>query len=123
MKAVNILTAIALSAGLISAASAAGPINANKITKRASVSYSCQSNKHLVIHYGFNAAGVPVTANVQGRTLRYDRAASDRTSVFFKDRAGYRLGAGDLNSRNHQKSSVMLTAPNNRILFKNCSAD
>lgn len=122
MKAVNILTAVALSAGLISAASA-GSIDANKVTKRASVSYSCQNNKHLVIHYGFNAAWVPVTANVQGRTLYYDQNASDRTSAFFKDRAGYRLGAGDLNGRNHKKSGVMLTAPNNRILFKGCTAD
>lgn len=121
MKAVKLLTAAALSFGLIAAASAAGPINANKITKRASVAYKCQGGKHLNVSYGFNAAGVPVTATTQGRTLRYDLAHSDRVSTFFKDARGYRLGAGEITSRNYRNSAVMLTAPNNRILFKSCT--
>ncbi|QMT33565.1 adhesin [Conchiformibius steedae DSM 2580] len=125
MKALKIFSAIALSAGLIASASAAtSPINANKITKRANVSYTCQGGKHLTVSYGFNAAGVPVTAtarvNGQNRVMRYDLNHSDNVSSFFKDARGYRLGASNIDSRNYRKASVMVTEPNNRIAFKSC---
>lgn len=122
MKALKIFSAVALSAGLIASANAA--IDANKITKRGTVNYSCQGGKRVTVNYGFNAAGIPVTATARvdgkNRVMRYDLGRSDRVSAFFKDARGYRLGAGELTSRNFRKSSVMITSPRNQILFKSC---
>lgn len=122
MKAVKILTALALSAGMMATAGAA--VDANKITKRGTVHYSCQSGKNVSVSYGFNAAGVPVTATakLEGKTrvLRYDMNRSDNVGTFFKDARGYDIGADELNSRNFRKASLMITSPKNQILFKSC---
>lgn len=124
MKTIKILTALVLSAGMMASAGAA--IDANKITKRGTVSYKCQNNRHVTVKYGFNAAGVPVTATakLEGKTrvLRYDMNRSDNFSTYFKDKRGYRWGGNEMNSRNYRKASFNITSPTNYMLFKSCSA-
>ncbi|UOP04099.1 DUF7606 domain-containing protein [Conchiformibius kuhniae] len=125
MKALKIFSAVALSAGLIASANAA--VDANKITKRATVSYTCQGGKHLNVNYGFNAAGVPVTATAridgQNRVMRYDLNRSDRVETSFKDARGYTLSGNEINSRNYRKAGVMVTSPRNQVVFKSCAAN
>lgn len=126
MKTAKLFTVLALSAGLITAANAApSPINANKITKRGSVNYVCQNAKKVTVNYGFNAAGIPVTATLKvdgvNRVLRYDRKYSNDTSMMMTDKRGYKLGSGYMDSKNFRKvSGINIFDPSSYMLFKGC---
>lgn len=125
MKTVHILTAVALSVGLIASASAS-PVKADKVTKRTSVNYSCQGGKRVTVNYSFNAAGVPVAAaarlNGKTRVMKYDLNNSDSVGSFFQDANGYRLGGDAIDSSNVRNAGMMITSPRDEILFKSCSA-
>ena len=84
-KTVSVLATVALSLGFAASVQAA-PVNANRVTKSVSVNYQCQEGR-LNVRYGFNGAGIPVTANelVNGATLvmKYDQCRSDYLYIFF----------------------------------------
>lgn len=127
MKAIKIFGALALSLGIVATSSAAGsPINANKVTKRVSVNYVCQSNMHTNIQYGFNAAGIPVTATsrIDGRlrTLHYNLGRSDNVDTYFNDSMGNKIAAGNLNSSNVTRSSgINVFNAKDQIVYKSCT--
>lgn len=127
MKAIKIIGALALSLSIAATAGAAGsPINANRVTKRVSVNYVCQSNARTNIQYAFNAAGVPVTATarIDGRvrTLRYNLDKSDNVDTYFNDGMGNKIAAGNLNSSNVTRSSgINVFNSKDQIVYKSCS--
>ncbi len=98
---------------------------AKSAAKSGTVDYTCQNDRSLRVRYQFNSAGVPTVAQASvgeaKRVMRYDMAHSDHVSTLFKDRSGYRLSAGYLDSGNYSRSNgIMITAPDDRILFKEC---
>ncbi|PID63914.1 MAG: hypothetical protein CR974_00820 [Gammaproteobacteria bacterium] len=90
------------------------------------VKYACQSNKSLKVSYRFNAQGLPTQAkafiNGKQRVLPINLKRSNHVDTIFGQEGGYVLAAGYLDKKNYKHSSVLLTSPNNQILFKNCSA-
>lgn len=92
-------------------------------TKR--VAYKCQGGKKLSVEYGFNAFGLPVyaSANLAGKQIKlpYNLDNSDNVSAFFM-KNGYTLSADAITVDNYRHSPVMVTAPNDQILYKGCSA-
>ncbi len=93
---------------------------------QAEVQYDCQSNKSVKVTYQFNKQGLPMSAQafVDGR-IRYmpiNLNRSDNVDTIFGKEKQYVLSTGYLDSKNFKKSSILLTSPSNKILFKNCSA-
>ncbi|MBS9779574.1 MAG: hypothetical protein KGV51_03005 [Moraxellaceae bacterium] len=93
---------------------------------QASVQYDCQSNKSVKVTYQFNQQGLPTSAQavVNGRNhyMPINLGRSDNTGTVFGRDGQYVLSSGYLDSKNYKKSSILLTSPSNKILFKNCSA-
>ncbi len=91
-----------------------------------SVNYVCQSNRSVKISYHFNEQGLPTQASavINGikRVLPINLSLSDHTATVFGQEGQYVLSAGYLDSSNFQSSQMLLTSPDNEILFKNCSA-
>lgn len=108
-----------------SAAAAAALACLSASAMAATVDYSCDGGRQVSVNYKFNSAGVPTSAQatIQGRrqVMAYDQGRSDSVETSFKNRAGYRLSGSQMDSRNYRQSSIMITAPNDEILFKNCS--
>ncbi len=89
------------------------------------VRYACQSGKSVQVHYSFNDVGLPTSAKayIDGR-VRYmpiNLSRSDSVSTVFGKEGQYVLSSGYLTKKNYKKSSMLLTAPDNKILFKNCT--
>ncbi len=93
---------------------------------QASVQYDCQSGKSVKVTYQFNKQGLPTSAQavINGRTqyMPINLSRSDSVSTVFGKDNQYVLSSGYLDSKNYKKSSILLTSPSNKILFKNCSA-
>ncbi len=93
---------------------------------QASVQYDCQSNKSVKVTYQFNQQGLPTSAQavIDGRVrhMPINLSRSDNSGTVFGKDNQYVLSSGYLDSKNYKKSSILLTSPNNKILFKNCSA-
>lgn len=124
MKIQKTLTLLVLTAA--ASVSFAKSIDANKVTHKANVSYSCQQGKRLNVSYGFNANGIPVyaAAKINGavRTMKYDMANSDAQDVNFKDKNGFSLGADGLERKTVRRADIVtVTNSQDEILFKNCS--
>lgn len=89
-----------------------------------SVSYSCDQGRHVTVRYKFNKMGIPVSAETSilgsKQVLQYDLQNSDDVDTIFKNKTGYRLASNELNSKNYRNSQIIITAPNDEILFKNC---
>ncbi len=88
------------------------------------VRYTCQSGKSLQVHYSFNSVGLPTSAQafINGRTryMPINLARSNNVDTIFGKEGQYVLASGYLDSKNFRKSQMLLTSPNNEILFKNC---
>lgn len=89
-----------------------------------SVSYSCDQGRHVTVNYKFNKMGVPVSAEASilgsKQVLQYDLQNSDNVDTVFKNKTGYRLSSNEMNSKNYRSSQIIITSPNDEILFKNC---
>ncbi len=90
-----------------------------------SVAYQCQNNRRLNVQYSFNRQGVPTraVADIDGRrrALAYDLNRSDNVDTVFTG-SGYTLAAGQMDAQNYRsQSGIMVTAPSNRIAYKDCS--
>ncbi|OAM29365.1 hypothetical protein A7P95_03915 [Eikenella longinqua] len=89
------------------------------------VAYQCQNNRRLNVQYSFNRQGVPTraVADIEGhrRTLAYDLNRSDNVDTVFTG-SGYTLSAGQMDAQNYRsQNGIMVTAPSNRIAYKDCS--
>lgn len=91
-----------------------------------SVTYACEGGKQVQVRYQFNKAGIPTRAeaHIRGakRVMAYDMNRSDDVDTFFANKSGYRLSSDYMDVKNFRKSSIMITAPNDEILFKSCTA-
>lgn len=87
------------------------------------VAYMCQNNRRLKVRYRFNEQGIPVsaTAKLRGknRTLNYDMHSSNDVETAFSA-SGWRLGTDYMDADNYATLPVIITAPDNEILYKNC---
>ena len=124
MKMSKIIATVALT--VATTAVMAAPINANKVTKTTTVAYKCQQGKKLTVKYGFNAAGIPVTATTKiagkNRVMQYDQRTSDNVSTNFNNAQGFKLGAEAFELNNVRKASIStITNGQNVIAFKGCS--
>lgn len=109
----------------VAALMAAGTVQAAGPTvSKKTVTYSCAQGKNLKVTYGFNKQGLPTyaAAMIQGkkRVLPINLADSDIAGTNFGKEGGYTLGTDYLDSKNYRKSSAIVTAPDNRILYKGC---
>lgn len=90
-----------------------------------SVQYQCQQGKKIKVRYGFNKQGLPTYAsaliNGQKRMLPINLSRSDNVDTVFGKEGGYVLSAGQLDRKNYRQSSMMITAPNDEIVYKDCS--
>ncbi len=91
-----------------------------------SVNYACQSGKSVKVTYRFNEVGLPTSAkayiNGRMRHMPINLSLSNNTGTTFGEEGEYVLAASYLDNKNFRQSHMLLTSPNNRILFKNCSA-
>lgn len=103
---------------------AGADVDASKVTVSKKVVYQCQNDKQLEVEYGFNAVGLPVYAAAkvgkQNLRLAYDLAESNESSASFVGK-GYHLNTDGITVENYRQSYMMLTDPDNWILYKNCS--
>lgn len=121
MKALKL--AVAAAALVFSAQSFA---DAGPTVKTGTVSYACQSGKKVTVKYGFNRQGLPTYASAKlgGKTrkLAINLGHSDVAGTFFgQAERGYRISTDYLDSKNFKRAGMMITGPNDYILFKNCS--
>lgn len=100
-------------------------VDASAVSTRKRVAYQCQGGKSLTVEYGFNAVGLPVnaSASLAGKqmTLAYDLNRSDDVSAFFTQH-GYVLSTEAISVDNYRQAPVIVTAPNDELLYKGCSA-
>ncbi len=91
------------------------------------VSYRCQQGKNLSVRYSFNAQGIPTQAramlNGQDRKMAYNLDRSDNVDTFFNDRNGYRLDSSYMDSKNYRTQQIIVTGPDDQILYKGCSPE
>ena len=96
----------------------------NPTTSTASVAYSCQSGKKVTVTYGFNKQNLPTyasaTINGKKRKMLINLNRSDDTETYFGNDDGYRLGSNYMDKKNYRTLSILITAPNNHLVFKNC---
>ncbi len=89
-----------------------------------SVDYSCQSNRSVKVSYYFNKQGLPTKAvaviNGSKRVMPINLSRSNHVDTIFGKEGQYVLSANYIDSKNYQKSSILVTSPKNEILFKNC---
>lgn len=124
MKISQLMTALALS--VATTAVVAAPINANKVTKNVNVAYQCSKGGKVNVRYGFNSAGVPVTATVKvagaNRVLRYNQRTSDNVDTQFQNAQGFKLDAASFELKNVRKASIStITSSKDVIAYKDCS--
>lgn len=88
------------------------------------VFYRCQQGKNLSVRYNFNPQGIPTQArailNGQDRKMTYDPNRSDNVDTFFNDRNGYRVGSAYMDSNNYHTQQIIVTGPDDQILYKDC---
>ncbi|WP_308032038.1 ACP-like domain-containing protein [Neisseria cinerea] len=117
-------TAILSSAiALSSMATAAGTDNPTVAKK--TVSYVCQQGKKVKVTYGFNKQGLTTYASavINGKRVQMpiNLDKSDNMDTFYGKEGGYVLSTGAMDSKSYRKQPIMITAPDNQIVFKDCS--
>ena len=53
--------------------------------------------------------------------MKYDQGRSDNVDISFKDARGYTLSGQAFELRNVRSAPVMITSPNNDMVYKDCS--
>ncbi|MCF7528760.1 DUF7606 domain-containing protein [Neisseria lisongii] len=119
----KLLSAIVLSSLIAVSGTAAA---AQKTANTKSVQYSCQQGKKVKVTYAFNKQGLPTYAsayvNGKVRTMPINLNHSNSVDTIFGQEDSYMLNSNYLDSKNYRKSSIMITAPDNQIVYKGCSA-
>lgn len=116
-------TAILSSAIALSSMAAAGTDNPTVAKK--TVSYVCQQGKKVKVTYGFNKQGLTTYASavINGKRVQMpiNLDKSDNMDTFYGKEGGYVLSTGTMDSKSYRKQPIMITAPDNQIVFKDCS--
>ncbi|ENT1123552.1 adhesin [Neisseria gonorrhoeae] len=116
-------TAILSSAIALSGMAAAGTDNPTVAKK--TVSYVCQQGKKVKVTYGFNKQGLTTYASavINGKRVQMpiNLDKSDNMDTFYGKEGGYVLSTGAMDSKSYRKQPIMITAPDNQIVFKDCS--
>lgn len=127
----TIVPAALLSVGLMVTvnANALSPQQAHAttaVTKQ--VTYQCAGKKPVKVTYGFNKQGIPTFAEAflegKKRFMPMNLAHSDFVGTRFghdKDH-NYMLNTRGITSKDYKKSTIMVTTPDNKIIFKNCKS-
>ena len=113
-----------IAATVIALTTAAGAAHATLMTPK-TVNYSCQGDKSINVTYTFNKEGLPTKAEsvLQGRkrTMPINLNLSDVTGTIFGKEGTYRIDTGYVDSETYNQVTLgTVTAPNNRIIYKNC---
>lgn len=125
MKKILMMSILAF--GVMTSVQAANrPIDANKVSSRQTVSYTCQQGKKVNVRYAFNAAGIPVNASVKIagaiRTLPYDLASSDNVDTNFQDKKGFRLNMEGMERKNVNSANIaVINTPSGDVVYKDCA--
>lgn len=89
------------------------------------VSYVCQQGKKVKVTYGFNKQGLTTYASavINGKRVQMpvNLDKSDNVETFYGKEGGYVLGTGVMDGKSYRKQPIMITAPDNQIVFKDCS--
>lgn len=88
-------------------------------------SYQCMNKKHVTVQYAFDRNGQPVHARfiVKGKPhiVRYNKSQSDSAYTLFGQEGQYMLSTGAITRAQYRSQSIMITAPTNEIVFKDCT--
>lgn len=100
------------------------PDTSNPTVSKRTVRYVCQQGKKVNVTYGFNKQGLTTYASavLKGRrvVMPIDLNRSDNVDTFYS-KSGYTLGTGVMDKKTYRSQSISITAPNNQIIFKDCS--
>lgn len=118
-------TAILSSAIALSSMAAAAAGTNNPTVAKKTVSYVCQQGKKVKVTYGFNKQGLTTYASavINGKRVQMpvNLDKSDNVETFYGKEGGYVLGTGVMDGKSYRKQPIMITAPDNQIVFKDCS--
>ena len=109
---------------MVAASALVGATSANAMTPK-TVHYSCQGGKSINVKYYFNNHNLPTKAvsNLAGRTrvLPINLAHSDSTGTTFGKAGSYMIGSDAVTATSYNQVTLStVTAPNNKILYKEC---
>ena len=90
----KLLTTAILSSAIALGSMAAAAGTDNPTVAKKTVSYVCQQGK---------------------------KVKSDNVETFYGKEGGYVLGTGVMDGKSYRKQPIMITAPDNQIVFKDCS--
>ncbi|WP_226883405.1 ACP-like domain-containing protein [Neisseria yangbaofengii] len=109
---------------VMAAAGAAQAANNNPTVSKKTVSYRCDQGHALNVTYGFNKQGLPTYAsaflNGKRRVLPINLDHSGAAGTMFGKEDSYMMNADYMDTKNYHKSALMVTEPDNSILYKNC---
>lgn len=119
-----ITTAILSSAIAFSSMATAASIDNPTVSKK-TVSYVCQQGKKVKVTYGFNKQGLTTYASavINGARVQMpiNLDKSDNMDTLYGKEGGYMLSTGEMDSKSYREQPIMITAPNNQMIFKDCS--
>ena len=121
----KLLTTVILSSALALSGMAAAAGTGNPTVAKKTVSYVCQQGKKVKVTYGFNKQGLTTYASaaIKGKQVQMpiNLDKSDNMDTFYGKEGGYVLSTGAMDSKSYRKQPIMITAPDNQIVFKDCS--
>ncbi len=121
----KLLTTVILSSALALSGMAAAADTSNPTVAKKTVSYVCQQGKKVKVTYGFNKQGLTTYASaaIKGKQVQMpiNLDKSDNMDTFYGKEGGYVLSTGAMDSKSYRKQPIMITAPDNQIVFKDCS--
>ncbi|ABX74178.1 adhesin component [Neisseria meningitidis 053442] len=121
----KLLTTAILSSAIALSSMAAAAGTDNPTVAKKTVSYVCQQGKKVKVTYGFNKQGLTTYASavINGKRVQMpvNLDKSDNVETFYGKEGGYVLGTGVMDGKSYRKQPIMITAPDNQIVFKDCS--
>ena len=121
----KLLTTVILSSALALSGMAAAAGTRNPTVAKKTVSYVCQQGQKVKVTYGFNKQGLTTYASaaIKGKRVQMpiNLDKSDNMDTFYGKEGGYVLSTGAMDSKSYRKQPIMITAPDNQIVFKDCS--
>ncbi|MDO4641761.1 MAG: adhesin [Neisseria sp.] len=121
----KLLSAVIVLSSLVSVTGTAMAASDNPTVAKKTVSYRCQQGNRVAVTYGFNKQGLTTYASavVKGRrvTMPIDLNRSDNQETYYGKQGGYVLGTGYMDSKSYRDQSIMITNPNDEIIYKDCS--
>ena len=116
----KLLTTVILSSALALSGMAAAAGTSNPTVAKKTVSYVCQQGKKVKVTYGLTTYA---SAAIKGKQVQMpiNLDKSDNMDTFYGKEGGYVLSTGAMDSKSYRKQPIMITAPDNQIVFKDCS--